>query len=158
MNLEVWLAEGGCGWNISVWLVGMVVRRYTDFLTFTYSCICSFLHHLLFVHFVKGFLFLSMPFLIATTRVITLCHSHKFHVLIPTECSIPGQVFMECGSACPAVCGKDQPMICTLQCVVGCQCPSGALLDKVAGRCVETVDKCTGTDGEAVEPDLERVL
>ena len=26
----MWLAGGGCGWN--VWLVGVVVRRYIDFL------------------------------------------------------------------------------------------------------------------------------
>ena len=31
-NLCVWLAGGGCGWNIWVWLVGVVVRRYIDFL------------------------------------------------------------------------------------------------------------------------------
>ena len=31
-NLWVWLAGGGCGWNLCVWLVGVVVRRYIDFL------------------------------------------------------------------------------------------------------------------------------
>ena len=31
-NLWVWLAGDGCGWNLWVWLVGMVVRRYIDFL------------------------------------------------------------------------------------------------------------------------------
>ena len=31
-NLWVWLAGGGCGWNRWVWLVGVVVRRYIDFL------------------------------------------------------------------------------------------------------------------------------
>ena len=31
-NLCVWLAGGGCGWNLWVWLVGVVVRRYIDFL------------------------------------------------------------------------------------------------------------------------------
>ena len=33
-NLRVWLAGGGCGWNLWVWLVGVVVRRYIDFLIF----------------------------------------------------------------------------------------------------------------------------
>ena len=28
----MWLAGGGCGWNVLVWLVGVVVRRYIDFL------------------------------------------------------------------------------------------------------------------------------
>ena len=32
-NLWVWLAGGGCGQNLWVWLVGVVVRRYIDFLT-----------------------------------------------------------------------------------------------------------------------------
>ena len=32
-NLWVWLAVGGCGWNLWVWLVGVIVRRYIDFLT-----------------------------------------------------------------------------------------------------------------------------
>ena len=47
-NLWVWLAEGGCGWNLWVWLVGVVVRRYIDFLillTIYSSCISSFLQH-----------------------------------------------------------------------------------------------------------------
>ena len=36
----------GSGWNLWVWLLGVVVRRYIDFLNTTYpysSCICSFL-------------------------------------------------------------------------------------------------------------------
>ena len=28
----MWLAGGGCGWNLWVWLVVVVVRRYIDFL------------------------------------------------------------------------------------------------------------------------------
>ena len=31
-NLRVWLAGGGCEWNLRVWLLGVVVRRYIDFL------------------------------------------------------------------------------------------------------------------------------
>ena len=31
-NLWMWLAGGGCWWNLWVWLVGVVVRRYIDFL------------------------------------------------------------------------------------------------------------------------------
>ena len=31
-NLLVWLAGGGCGWNVWVWLVGVIVRKYIDFL------------------------------------------------------------------------------------------------------------------------------
>ena len=31
-NVWVWLAGGGCGWNLWVWLVGVVLRRYIDFI------------------------------------------------------------------------------------------------------------------------------
>ena len=31
-NLRVRLAGGGCGWNLWVWLVRVVVMRYIDFL------------------------------------------------------------------------------------------------------------------------------
>ena len=41
---EVGVASGS-GWNLWVWLLGVVVRRYIDFLIYTIysSCICSFL-------------------------------------------------------------------------------------------------------------------
>ena len=50
----------GSGWNLWVWLLGVVVRWYIDFLIYTTypysSCICSFLQqHLLFVHFFNVF-------------------------------------------------------------------------------------------------------
>ena len=39
-------ATSGSGWNLWVWLLGVVVRRYIDFIilrTYPYStCICSF--------------------------------------------------------------------------------------------------------------------
>ena len=43
---EVGVASGS-GWKLWVWLLGVVVRRYIDFLIYTTypysSCICSFL-------------------------------------------------------------------------------------------------------------------
>ena len=59
---------------------------------------------------------------------------HSFP-LIPgdKECSIPSQVFMECGTACPPTCADPNPG-CTLQCVRGCQCPSGTVLQ--GDRCI----------------------
>ena len=60
----MWLAGGiyGYGYNVYVWLVGVLVRRYTDFLiiiiTFPYStCSSSFLqqHPYFFVHFLNVF-------------------------------------------------------------------------------------------------------
>ena len=54
-NLWVWLAGGGCGWNLWVLLVGVVVRRYIDFLILliptplVYTCICAAASLLLFI-------------------------------------------------------------------------------------------------------------
>ena len=49
----------GSGWNLWVWLLGVVVRRYHT--TYPYSsCICSFL---LFVHFKNVFRSCSSTFL-----------------------------------------------------------------------------------------------
>ena len=55
----------GSGWNLWVWLLGVVVRRYIDFLILlipTYSCICTFLqqHPAFFGHFFKCFSFLFL--------------------------------------------------------------------------------------------------
>ena len=57
-------------------------------------------------------------------------------------CEIKGQVFTECGTACPAVCGEEPAVFCTLQCVRGCQCPGGTMLDTLSQQCV-TPDQCS---------------
>ena len=45
-NRWVWLAGRRCGWNLWVWLMGVVVRRYIDFLILLIhtplELICSF--------------------------------------------------------------------------------------------------------------------
>ena len=55
---EVGVASGS-GWNLWVWLLGVVLRRYIDFLIlYPYSsCICTFLQQqsYFFVHFFKMF-------------------------------------------------------------------------------------------------------
>ncbi|CAI7993834.1 hypothetical protein GBAR_LOCUS1336 [Geodia barretti] len=48
---------------------------------------------------------------------------------IELPCSIPGQVYMRCGTACPPTCEKySKPRKCTKQCVRGCQCPRRTVL------------------------------
>ncbi|CAH0045089.1 unnamed protein product [Clonostachys solani] len=49
----------------------------------------------------------------------------------PQKCPKKNQVFVECGTACPARCFQPPPTICTLQCVIGCQCAPGFFLNKV---------------------------
>ena len=62
----VWLAGGGCGWNLWVWLVGVVVRRYRDFLIIlipTHLVSAIFCNStLLFVHLKKK-IFVLVPVL-----------------------------------------------------------------------------------------------
>ena len=59
----------GSGWNLWVWLVGVVVRRYIDFLIYTTypysSCICSFFAaaFLLLILFIKKNVFVLLPVL-----------------------------------------------------------------------------------------------
>ena len=55
---EVGVASGS-GWNIWVWLLGVVVRRYIDFLILLILLYLFFFTaaSLLFVHFVKSFSF-----------------------------------------------------------------------------------------------------
>ena len=55
----MWLAGGGCRWNLWVWLVGVVVRRYIDILIlliptpFVSSLFAAASQ--LFVHFLNAF-------------------------------------------------------------------------------------------------------
>ena len=64
---EVGVASGS-GWNLWVWLLGVVLRRYIDFLIYTTypysSCICTFLqqHPYFFVHLKKFFSFFIYSF------------------------------------------------------------------------------------------------
>ena len=65
----------GSGWNLWVWLLGVVVRRYIDFLILLIPTplvsvlFCSSIL-LLFVHFVKCFSFLFQYFFVITFYVL----------------------------------------------------------------------------------------
>ena len=58
-------------------------------------------------------------------------------ILGTKRCPIKGQVFTTCGTACPLTCREPGPVVCTKQCVVGCQCPKGTVLDEERKRCVK---------------------
>ena len=56
---------------------------------------------------------------------------------IVTTCPIEGQEYTECGTACPPTCKTPIPFPCTAECVNGCQCPAGTVLDEQNNTCVE---------------------
>ena len=56
---------------------------------------------------------------------------------IVTTCPIEGQEYTECGTACPLTCKTPKPFPCTAECVKGCQCPAGTVLDEQNNTCVE---------------------
>jgi hypothetical protein len=66
---------------------------------------------------------------------------------VPLSCAIPGQVYLQCGTACPPTCADPDPSPCTRQCVAGCQCPQGTVLDEIAQQCVSVEDcsKCSSS-------------
>ncbi|CAO1396965.1 unnamed protein product [Diamesa tonsa] len=58
----------------------------------------------------------------------------------PKVCPDPNAEYTTCGSACEPICGKADPMFCTLNCVEGCFCKAGFIKDST-GVCIP-VDKC----------------
>ena len=75
---EVGVASGS-GWNLWVWLVGVVVRLYIDFLILYtypyYSCICSFLQQHPYFLFIFKMFFVLVPVLFCN---YILCKNNFF--------------------------------------------------------------------------------
>ena len=46
------------------------------------------------------------------------------------------QIWTECGTSCPPICGSPEPMMCNMMCNVGYQCPQGLWWDNDTGNCV----------------------
>ena len=46
------------------------------------------------------------------------------------------QVWTDCGTSCPPICGSPEPMMCNMMCNVGYQCPQGLWWDNDTGNCV----------------------
>ena len=53
-----------------------------------------------------------------------------------------GQVWTECGTSCPPICGSPEPMICNMMCNIGYQCPHGLWWDNDTGNCV-SLESCS---------------
>ena len=52
------------------------------------------------------------------------------------------QVWTECGTSCPPICGSPEPMICNMMCNIGYQCPQGLWWDNDTGNCV-SLESCS---------------
>ena len=81
-NLWVWLAGGGCGWNLCV-ASGCGCKEVYKFLPITYpysSCICYFFAaaSLLFVLFLKCFSFLLQYFFLIKFSVFFAQYKHTY--------------------------------------------------------------------------------
>ena len=66
----------------------------------------------------------------------------------PTPCAqgadCGGQVWNDCGTSCPAVCGSPPAMMCNMMCNAAYQCPNALQWDAVGMACVSD---CAGTGG-----------
>ena len=79
---EVSVASGS-GWNLLVWLLGVVVRRYIDFLILLIPTpivyVLFYSASLLFVHFFKCFSFLFQYFFVITFYVLNNFFAQSKH-------------------------------------------------------------------------------
>lgn len=50
-----------------------------------------------------------------------------------------GQIWNECGTSCPLICGEPEPLGCNMMCNVGYQCPGNLWWDRDNGNCVENI-------------------
>jgi hypothetical protein len=67
------------------------------------------------------------------------------------QCSSPDEVFTECGSSCARSCRDlSADLVCKEECVPGCQCPDGKVLN-YAGRCVAPTECPCEFEGKIVE-------
>ena len=97
---EVGVASGS-GWNLWVWLLGVVVRRYIDFLILLIpTALVSVLFaaaSLLFVHFVKCFSFLYIYIHISIFTHISSKRRHSYYLfqLYRNAATIRGRLLFE---------------------------------------------------------------
>ena len=68
-------------------------------------------------------------------------HFYALLLCIVARCVIDGQECVEtCVTACPPTCENPEPKSCTAECIVGCQCPNGTVLDEENNKCVMKKD------------------
>ena len=93
----------GSGWNLWVWLLGVVVRRYIDFLILLIPTplvsVFFAAASLLFVHFVKCFSFLIQYFFVITIYVLNTFFTQYKLTHIRATTGVPWQPY-ESGTFC----------------------------------------------------------
>jgi len=65
------------------------------------------------------------------------------------------QVYQECGTACPLVCGEEPVEVCHEECVEGCGCPTELPYLTETGHCVIDVEECPTEPTTTVKPEEE---
>ena len=68
------------------------------------------------------------------------------------QCENVGEIFTECGSSCAQTCRDlSSDIQCNEECVPGCQCPNGQVLND-AKRCVPKAECPCPFEGKVVQP------
>ena len=78
-----------------------------------------------------------------------MLYQHALHTESGQSQSCPdGMVFRSCGTACPTTCDNlNEDISCTRQCVQGCFCASGTVLN--GDKCVQKSDCSTAGGSES---------
>ena len=64
-----------------------------------------------------------------------------------------GQLWTECGTSCPLVCGQPEPMVCNMMCNVGYQCPHNLWWSDTHKMCLES-SECYNDEVNTLPPDI----
>jgi len=64
-----------------------------------------------------------------------------------------GQLWTECGSSCPLICGQPESMICNMMCNTGYQCPHNLWWSDTHKMCVES-SECYNDEVNTLPPDI----
>ena len=66
--------------------------------------------------------------------------------------------FDQCGTACPDTCdNKDEIRPCTRECVIGCFCKDGYVLDEEDGECIPE-DECFSYSNSTMSPETTEIV
>jgi hypothetical protein len=88
----------------------------------------------------KGYLRNDAGKCVETRECSPKVQPESFMMLPPIPKCNANEIFLSCGTACPATCANPHPSpVCTKNCVIGCFCKEG-LLKNAQGECVEAAN------------------